>query len=55
MNTTNETKQQKRIREMKAIRESHKNCTGNGQRFNYTTAVAHDRKQSDRWDEERDY
>lgn len=51
----NETKQEKMIREMRAIRNAHKNSTGNGQKFNYTTAVQHDRKEESRWDEERDY
>ncbi len=55
MNTTNETEQEKMIREMRVIRNVHKNHTGNGQKFTYTTAAAHDQKEESRWDEERDY
>lgn len=45
----------KQLEEMRAIRKAHKNCTGNGQKFNYQSATAQDRKVVDRWDEERDY
>ena len=48
MNTT-------QLEEMRAIRNTHKNCTGDGQKFNYVSAVSLDSKEESRWDEARDY